>query len=60
MADDLSCSATEVPGSACKRRASAVFVDEDEERDEDDLENGAGAELTAGELAFKPLFMISS
>ena len=60
MALDRRFSATEVPGSACKRRASAVFVDDDEESEEHDLENGAGAELTAGELAFKPFFMISS
>ena len=60
MALDRRCSATEVPGSACKRRASAHFVDDGEDSEEDDLENVAGAELAAGELASKPLFMISS
>ena len=36
-----------------------VFVDDDEKSEENYVETGAGAELIAGEQAFKPLLMIS-
>lgn len=56
---DRRCSAGET-NPARKRRFAAVSDGEMEESDADGLEEGAGAELTSGDLSFKPLFMISN
>ena len=37
-----------------------MFVDDDKDSEEENVDNGAGAELRAGELSYKPLFIISS
>lgn len=50
-------SVTERPVSACIPRAPAVFADDDEESEEDDVGISIWAELTAEN---KPLFVISS
>ena len=53
------CRATDEPDSVRKRRASAVFVDDNEESKDNKVDTGTGAELTAGEPANKAWFMIS-